>query len=283
MKKLFLLTAAFSVITFLNISTANSQVPCGGGIIGIGPIGIGVIVDCPPPPPPPRVVVVKRPAVIRYAVSRRVVEEDSCDESSSCQRRSAPLPPPPASIPAAPANLGVTEEMPRLSLGAFMDSSSYEDGGLMGGGVNLKYMLSDNFGFELSTSILQSCTNCNEYASRTDARVGLSALYYLGNPRPIGFNVYLKGGFVVNSITFTDDRNGSSESVEQTNLEVGGGLEYRLTRNLSLNIEATGMIASETDDSIGYGPIPEAISTGIPSSDVNSGAFNVRGGVNIHF
>lgn len=280
MKNLLFVVVSFLSISFFNIQNSNSQVPCGGGIIGIGPIGIGVVVDCPPPPPPPRVIVVRRVVrpVVRYAP---VPVQPPCVETNSCQQ---PVRQAPVSVPAAPADIArASESLPLLSVGAFIDSSSYEDGGLAGGGVNIKYLFSPHFGIELSTSFLSSCTNCNEYASREDTRVGISALYYLGGAKVTGLNLYLKGGFVVNSIRFTDERNGDNSTVEQTNFELGGGIELKLSRSLSLNIEATGMVAGETDESIGHGPIPANMSKGIPSSDNTSGAFNFRAGINFHF
>ncbi|MBU1218209.1 porin family protein [Myxococcota bacterium] len=281
MKNLLFVAVTFFSLSFFNIQNSNAQVPCGGGIIGIGPIGIGVVVDCPPPPPPPRVIVIRRVVrpVVRYAPVP-VAVQPTCVETNSCQ----PVPRAPVSVPAAPADISrASESLPMLSVGAFIDSSSYEDGGLAGGGVNVKYLFSPHFGIELSTSFLSSCTNCNEFASREDTRVGLSALYYLGGAKVRGLNLYLKGGFVVNSIRFTDERNGDNSSVEQTNFEFGGGLELKLSRSLSLNVEATGMVAGETDESIGTKPIPSHMSKGIPSSDNSSGAFNFRAGINFHF
>jgi hypothetical protein len=255
-----LVLASFSFVDF-----ASAQV-CGGGIIGVGPIGVGVMIPCPPPPP----VYVVRP--------RRVIRPVYIQQPVIVQQQAPrPLPPPPAAI------MGPQEQfVPKLTLGLMMDSSSYEDGGLIGGGVYARYLLSQQFAVEGHVGSLSSCTNCNEVAYRTDSRVGVAGLYYLNPVLPVGMNLYVKGGLTVNNITFSNDITWESESISQTNLEVGGGVEWRLAPWLSLNVEVTGMGAVGGEE-IGTGPINEQLSPGIPSSGINNGAVNFRLGISTHF
>ncbi len=287
-----------ALVSFFSISmfavSSQAQVPCGGGIVGIGPFGIGVVIDCPPP------VVVVRPRIVRPAPRVVVIERrGGCYEDAPCHQprpvyrrpaysRPAPAPAPrvaAAPVVAAPAGLATApgQDFTRFSISLFVDSSSYEDGGLAGGGFNGRYMLSRQFAVEASISGLSSCTNCNEYASRVDSRFGIAGLWYLGGKRDMGMNLYLKGGVVFNSITFTNDLTGETSDVQQTNFELGGGLELKLSRAFGIYAEATGMVASEDDSSVGTGPIYGNMSNGIPSSDNGNGAFNFRAGISWHF
>lgn len=260
----FLVSLLFVSLSF--VDTANAQI-CGAGVIGVGPIGVGVIVDCPPPPPPP--VVVVRPRV------RRVYHHAPPPPPPPVVRQ-APLPPPP------PILTQSQPFVPRLTLGIMMDSSSYSDGGLVGGGVLARYLLSENLAVEGHISGLGSCTSCNELAYRNDARVGIAGLYFLNPVQAVGMNLYVKGGVTFNTITYENDVNWDFESTSQTNLEVGGGIEWRLTPYLSLNAEITAMGAIGGSE-IGHGPISEPMAKGIPGSDLNNGAVNFRLGVSTHF
>jgi len=254
-----LVLASFSFIDF-----ASAQV-CGGGLIGVGPIGVGVMIPCPPPPP----MYVVRP--------RRVIRPVYIQQQPVVIQQNRTLPPPPAAI-MAPQE----QYVPRLTLGVMMDSSSYDDGGLVGGGVYARYLLSQQFAVEGHVGGLNSCTNCNEVAYRSDSRVGVAGLYFLNQVQPVGMNLYVKGGLTVNNITFSNDITWESQSISQTNLEVGGGVEWRLTPWLSLNVEVTGMGAVGGEE-IGTGPINEQLAPGIPSSDINNGAVNFRLGFSTHF
>jgi len=259
-----LVLASFTFIDF-----ASAQV-CGGGVIGVGPIGVGVLVPCPPPPP---MVVVRRRVVRPVYVQPVVIEQPAYPRPVVRQT----VPPPPAAIMAPQEQF-----VPRLTLGVMMDSSSYEDGGLAGGGVFARYLLSQQFAVEGHVSGLSSCTNCNEVAYRTDSRAGVAGLYFLNPVQAVGMNLYVKGGLTVNNMTFSNDITWESESISQTNLEVGGGIEWRLTPWLSFNVEVTGMGAVGGEE-IGTGPINEQLAPGIPSSEINNGAVNFRLGVSTHF
>ncbi|MBU1238847.1 hypothetical protein KJ865_03980, partial [Myxococcota bacterium] len=201
--------------------------------------------------------------------------------------RPAPAVAPVAAAPvvAAPSALGNSpvQDFSRFSIGLFVDSSSYEDGGLAGTGVHARYMFSPQLAIEASGSVLSSCTNCNEYASRVDSRFGIAGLWYLGGKREAGMNLYLKGGIIFNNIVFSNDMTGETTDVQQTNLELGGGLELKLSRSFGIYAEATGMVASEDDTSVETGPLTGNLSRGIPSSTNANGAFNFRAGITYHF
>jgi opacity protein-like surface antigen len=283
-------TTLLALLSFLTISMATSasqaQVPCTGAI-GIGPFGIGIAVDCAPPPVivvRPRIRRVRRPGVI-------IIERAPCNHRGGCRH---PAPPPPpvrrrrirryAPVVAAP--VFATPLLPsfkRFMIGANVDSSSYSDGGLVGGGVFGRYMITREIGVEASTATLKSCTNCNEFASRQDNRFGIAAVYYLGGAKRRGLNIYAKSGIIFNHITFSNEVSGWSDSVTQTNAEFGGGIELKLSDNLSLNLEATGMVASDDDEEIGLGGLNDNIAQGIPTSSKDNGSFNLRFGIAMHF
>lgn len=289
-----------ALISFVSISmfavSSQAQVPCGGGIVGIGPFGIGVVIDCPPP------VVVVRPRIVHRVVHPRprvviVERRGGCyDERTNAPcRRPAPryrrpvrraAPVVAAPVVAAPTALNTQPsylDYSRFSLGVHIDSSSYEDGGLLGTGVNAKYMLSRHFGIEASAGVLTSCTNCNEYASRTDSRFGIAGLFYLGGRKDTGMNIFFKGGLIFNNITFNNDVSGDTLDVQQTNVEFGGGLELKLSRSFGIYAEMTGMVAGEESDTIGTGPIPDSMANGIPASTIDNPAFNFKAGISYHF
>lgn len=262
-----LVSLVLASLSFIDL--ASAQV-CGGGVIGVGPIGVGVVIPCPPPPP---VVVVRRRVVRPVVVAPVVVEQPVYHRP--VVRQTVPLPP--AAIMAPQEQF-----VPRLTLGVMMDSSSYEEGGLAGGGIFARYLLSSQFAVEGHVSGLNSCTNCHEVAYRTDSRAGVAGLYFLNPVQAVGMNLYVKGGLTVNNIKFSNDLTWESQSLSQTNLEVGGGLELRLTPWLSLNVEVTGMGAVGGEE-FGHGPIDPQLATGIPSSDLDNGAINFRLGVSTHF
>ncbi len=263
----FSLLVSLAVSSFTLIDSAQAQV-CGGGFVGVGPIGVGVVVDCPPPPPP---VVVVRPRV------RRVVRPIVVEQPVVVTRQARPLPPPP---PAVMAPRGAM--VPRWTIGAMMDSSSYGDGGLLGGGIYARFLLSDQVAVEGHLSGLESCTNCNALAHRTDARAGIAGLYFLNPVQAEGMNLYLKGGITSNQITYNNDVNMVSQSTSQTNFEAGGGIEWRLAPWLSLNAEVTAMSAVSGEE-IGRGPLDDHIGNGIPASDLGNSAVNFRLGISAHF
>jgi hypothetical protein len=297
---LIALVSFFTVTLFA--STSQAQVPC-GGIIGIGPFGIGIAIDCPPP-----VIMIRRPVVRRvYRPRPRVIVIDNscghrnCSRANSCTRpprrrprrpRPQVRPPapiaPPASVVSAPMYLDgrrVVRRGSKLSIGLFVDSSSYEDGGLLGTGITTRYMLTNNLGIEASISSLSSCTNCNEFASRVDNRLGLGGVWYLGRRRSKGINLFVKGGFVVNSITFSNEVSNESMTMSKTNMEIGGGIELKLTSRFGIFAETSGMFSAEDSDEDGGGtaPLHGNISNGIPSASNSNSALNFKVGLSYHF
>lgn len=260
------LLVSLVLASFTLIDSAVAQV-CAGGFVGVGPIGVGVVVDCPPPPPP--VVVVRPRRVVRHVVVEQPVVVQ--------QQQARPLPPPP---PAITASRGIMA--PRWTLGAMMDSSSYSDGGMVGGGVYARFLLNDQLAVEGHISGQDSCTNCNSLAHRNDARAGIAGLYFLNPVQADGLNLYLKGGVTSNQITYINDYNGDSMSTSQVNFEAGGGIEWRLAPWLSLNVEVTAMSAISGEE-IGRGSLDDHIGNGIPASDLGNGAVNFRMGIAAHF
>jgi opacity protein-like surface antigen len=287
MKKLIFIS--FIIFSLIGVEKANAQAPCSGiGILGIGPIGIGIIIDCPPPLPPPRVIVLRsrrnpcgydsrgeceyaprrryKPVVKRYAPVRRTYVQKK------------------VSVVTAPSIIKRTLDItvPRLTLGVMFNSASYEDGGMSGGGVYARYLLGKNIGIEASLSGLSSCTNCNELITREDTRTSVSVLYFLGRQKSEGLNFYLKAGLTAASITFNNELNGLSESTSQSSLDFGGGVEWKLTKHFSLNIE--GSISNPTsDDEFGTGSLSEEISKGVPGVSSTSTGFNLKIGIGTHF
>jgi hypothetical protein len=276
MKKIFILTSLIFTFAF-PVTKAEAQSPCVGlGILGIGPFGIGIVIDCPPPlpPPPPAVVIIRR----RRAPKRCSYAAPPVMRRPRRVRRTYVAPVAPATI----INSNYSKPISRLfTLGVLMDSASYDDGGLIGGGVYGRYILGQ-FAAEISFTSLSSCTNCNEFAYREDNRVSTSALFFLNKIKPVGINFYIKGGIIHNTITFYNNNELTSSSYEQTKLEIGGGVEWRLSPWLSLNAEVTGMIGSQDDEEIGHGSLNENMSLGIPSGDQNGG-INFRLGIATHF
>jgi len=169
----------------------------------------------------------------------------------------------------------------RWTMGLMFDSSSYEDGGLAGGGVYARFMVTPRLAVEGAISTLTSCTSCNPENSRVDNRFTTSALWFFGGIRPEGLNVYVKGGLVFNNITFSN-HSGYEQEATQTSLEFGAGLELRMGQWFSINAEGTFM-GGATGDDIGLGSIIEAQGNGIPSSSLDSGAFNFKIGIAAHF
>ncbi|MDA3862524.1 MAG: hypothetical protein PF689_01505 [Deltaproteobacteria bacterium] len=290
MKKLIALTTFILGITTFQINHVQAQSPCTGiGILGVGPFGIGIAMDCPPPEPPPAVVVIKRHRDrCRKPSCRPERRHPRRRHRRRRRRRRRPVYREPVvdntPVVEAPSEIGNYSQMRRWSLAAIFDSSSFDDGGLAGGGIAAQFMFSPNWAIEGTYTTLTSCTNCNEYVQRIDSRVSTSMLYYLKPLRNRGIFFYAKAGLLFSAIYF-EPETGATDMYDQTEsvaTELGGGLRWKLSDLLSLNFETTVMQTVGGED-IGHGTINPNQTLGVPDSAIDKTGINIRFGLAIHF
>ncbi len=196
-----------------------------------------------------------------------------------------------------PKDLGVVQELPRWSFGAGIISTSYEDGGMMGSGLFLRYALSDRMEVEGFMGTMTSCTACYQNAERKDDVAGLNLYYYYGGRQITGVAPYLKAGLYSQSSSFEfKEYPGdlqplrSSDSVyDQVGLQVGLGFQWKLLDWIGLNVEGTLQTPFAGDDTkygetaSGESVMNDELANGLPSAEVGKVGFGFNVSASIHF
>ena len=179
-----------------------------------------------------------------------------------------PPPPPPPLVVVRPAfRFGFT-------LGAFADTTLFDDGALGGAGLQFRFRFSRHLAATASVSSMVSCTRCNKGAdtSRVDVLSSFGLMYF-PFPRAL-LAPYIRAGFVADAATF---RNASeSEQVILLGGEAGVGLEWRILGDLALVADASflylGQVTDEDDLDGGAKPTIEGDWKGVPTLGENGAA-----------
>ncbi len=171
--------------------------------------------------------------------------------------------------------------------GAFMDTRAGRNGGALGGfGAGLRYKPSPWFGVEAGADFVIG-RDYNDYA-RNETAFTLNGLLFL-NPRSRA-QVYLLAGFGWSVANVTNDTYatavepiapGDTQSYHYFGGQAGIGLEYRMTRNLALNVDLRGFIRGRTDNNAGAQP--EFIDPQTQNTTNTSGGLLMTGGLTFYF
>lgn len=171
--------------------------------------------------------------------------------------------------------------------GAFIGGRDDRNGGGLGGfGAGLRYKPTPWFGVEAGADFVIG-RDYNDYA-RNETAFTLSGLLFL-NPRS-RTQVYLLGGFGWSVANVTNDTYATnndplsinnSASYHYFGGQAGIGLEYRMSRNLAVNVDMRGFIRGRTDP--GAANQPEFIDSRSGQTTNTSGGLLVTGGMTFYF
>jgi hypothetical protein len=217
------------------------------------------------PDAPPQVIVVT-PGYGRYA-----------------RQRVAPAPPPEAKPrPKWQSEFGLNLRVEGVALG---HGTGYGSTAGMGGvGLSLRYRPVPHFAFDLGVDVLAG----NDYNGfqRVEVPVTLNGMIFL-NPRS-RVQVYLLGGMHISRASvhspfqaqqLSMSRDGMDYSAAYTYFggQGGGGLEFRLSKHVALDLDAVGFVRSRIDDRADRNP--EFIDANSGRTTNTSGGALFRGGL----
>ncbi len=168
--------------------------------------------------------------------------------------------------------------------GAFIGSGYAGNAGLGGFGAGLRYKPSPWFGIEAGADFVIG-RDYNNYA-RNETGLSLSGLLFL-NPRSRA-QVYLLGGFGWSIANVTNDSNSQfgplaaqeNASYHYFGGQAGIGIEYRLSRNLAVNVDMRGFLRGRTD---GNNSAPEFTDPKTGNTTNTSGGLLFTGGMTFYF
>jgi hypothetical protein len=196
-------------------------------------------------------------------------------------RRAVPPPapaPPPPKWHAKPTRWGLNLRVEGMMFGS--NSEAAKDSGMGGLGVSLRYRPSPYFAFDLGVDVL-SGTDFNGF-QRTETPVALSGMLYLNPRSPV--QVYFLGGMNFSHAKVSSDfssqllssNNDGTFGAEYSYFggQAGGGLEFRVSRHVALNIDLVGFMRKRTDD----GRVPEFADPDKGTTNSSGGAL-LRGGL----
>jgi opacity protein-like surface antigen len=233
-----------------------------------------VVVQQPPPQQPP--VVVYQPAPPPVVV----VRQPPPDYRYYYVRRPVALP---------QHEWGLNLRLDGAFIGSRGDRLGGAGGALGGFGAGLRYKPTPWFGLEAGADFAIG-RDYNDYA-RNETAFTLNAMLFL-NPRSRA-QVYLLGGFGWSIANVTNDTySPSASSPEPLGLnesqsyhyfggQAGIGLEYRVTRNVALNVDLRGFIRGRTDNN--GNAQPEFIDPGTGKTTNTSGGLLMTGGMTFYF
>ncbi len=182
----------------------------------------------------------------------------------------APAPPPPKWHP-NPTRWGLNLRVEGMMFGN--NSKAAQDSGMGGLGVSLRYRPSPYFAFDLGVDVL-SGTDFNGF-QRTETPVSLErdALPQPAQPGagllPRRHELLARQGQLRLLLAALSSNNDGTFGAEYSYFggQAGGGLEFRVSRHVALNIDVVGFMRKRTDD----GRVPEY-------SDPDKGTTNSSGG-----
>lgn len=222
------------------------------------------VVYQPVPEPPPQVIVVTP----GYGGYHRPVR---------------PVPPPPVAEPQRRwhPEIGLNLRAEGVALGGHGSGASGLAG--MGGvGLSLRYRPVPAFAFDFGVDVLAG----HDYNGfqRVEVPLTLSGLIYL-NPRS-RVQVYLLGGmhisraqvrsdFAAKQLSLTDDGTQFGADYTYFGGQGGGGLEFRVSRRVALNLDVVGFVRKRIDE----GRLPEFIDERTGQTTNTSGGALIRGGL----
>ena len=171
--------------------------------------------------------------------------------------------------------------------GAFIGSRDGNGGAMGGFGAGLRYKPSPWFGIEAGADFAIG-RDYNDYA-RNETAFTLNGMLFL-NPRNRA-QVYLLAGFGWSIANVTNDtyvtNSGEPVGLNDTQSyhyfggQAGIGLEYRVTRNVALNVDLRGFVRGRTDNNAGAQP--EFIDPATGRTTNTSGGLLMTGGMTFYF
>ena len=162
----------------------------------------------------------------------------------------------------------------RLQGIALEASPHHRDTGLGGLGASLRYAPLPNLALDLGFDSFGG-SDYNGY-DRTENSASLSALLYL-NPRR-AIRTYLLGGFNVSAAHV--DVAGDGQNWNYVGAQAGLGLDFVVSRSVSLNVDMLGFIRGRTDSRAAHEP---EFNDGHGNLTNTSGGGLFRGGVSLYW
>jgi opacity protein-like surface antigen len=170
--------------------------------------------------------------------------------------------------------------------GAFIGNGYGINGAGLGGfGAGLRFKPTPWFGIEAGADFAIG-RDYNDYA-RNETAFTLSGLLFL-NPRSRA-QIYLLGGFGWSIANVTNDVNSpygplanmnqAGDSYHYFGGQAGIGIEYRLSRNIAVNVDARGFLRGRTDNS----NTPEFTDPASGKTTNTSGGLLMTGGLTFYF
>lgn len=198
--------------------------------------------------------------------------------------RMAPPPPAPAPPPpkwhGKPTRWGLNLRVEGMTFGH--NDRAAKDSGMGGLGISLRYRPIPHFAFDVGGDFIGG-TDFNGFR-RTETPLTLSGMIFLNPRSPV--QVYLLGGMNISHAEVTSDfaspllsAKGDGTFGAEYNYfggQVGGGLEFRVSRHFALNLDVVGFMRSRTDSA----PLPEFSDPEKGTTNSSGGAL-LRGGLTI--
>lgn len=234
--------------------------------------------------PPPRHGQRNRPPVVVYqqvpdGPPAQVVIVSPPPEPARVQVREVPPPPPKSAARKRlnPTRWGLNLRLEGVAMGS--RNGAAEDAGMGGIGASLRFRPVPAFAIDAGIDLIGGI-DYNGFR-RTEVPISVSALLYVNPKSKVQF--YFTGGAdwshaEVESNTYSpllDTDGGYSTEYDYFGGHGGVGLEFRLSRLVSLNIDALGFVRSRTDASY----LPEFVDPDTGRTSNTSGGGLMRGGI----
>ncbi|MBK7579436.1 MAG: outer membrane beta-barrel protein [Myxococcales bacterium] len=189
--------------------------------------------------------------------------------------------PPPAKKRRWTRKFGINLHLQGVMMGS--GENRHDDSGMAGLGLGFRYRPIPHFAFEAGLDFFGGIDWQGN--DRRETALLLNAMVFV-NPRD-AVQFYMLGGFGFSGATVTPrDKNGDLINAYEQHYsyfggQLGAGLEFRVTRRVSLNIDMVGFVRGRTDDNARYYPEFTDPDTGQTTNSSGGGLF--RGGVTFYW
>ncbi|HEY4118492.1 MAG TPA: hypothetical protein VGM56_11580 [Byssovorax sp.] len=189
-------------------------------------------------------------------------------------------PPPPAMRPRWVSEWGVNLHIEGMAFGR----SAAEAAGMGGVGAALRFRPVPHFALEAGVDFIAG-NDFNGF-QRTETPFTLNGILFV-NPRSRA-QLYLMGGMLVSHADVQSDqaspllqRQGNGWGAEYTYFggQAGGGIEFRVSRRVALDLDVLGFLRKRTDD----GKTPEFVDVAHNRATNTSDGAIIRGGLVLYF
>jgi len=190
-------------------------------------------------------------------------------------------PPPPAKKRRWTRKWGLNLHLQGVMMGGSEDR--HDDSGMAGLGFGFRYRPIPHFAFEAGVDFLGGVDWQGN--ARSETALLLNAMVFV-NPRD-AVQFYMLGGFGFSGATvrprdkYGDPIDAYEEHYSYFGGQLGAGLEFRITRRISLNVDMVGFVRGRTDEDARYNPEFTDPKTGRTTN--SSGGGLLRGGITFYW